>query len=630
MRVLELPGLSQKGDASDWLAAGGTADELRELADATPEATIEGDRPKLLLIGGKRPEILRDIEVTLRDPSKVVAGWIFSRGLAPAALRYSVDATKLRAGKVEITLPPRSAYLAAAKPEHVAGLLDGLFRFARFRAGRNGEPVEAPCDCPLDLARHALANASLLPLLSISRTPVLREDGSILDRPGYDGRTGIYYAPEIAFPAIPDGPTQEDARAALDRLRRPFRKFPFATDTDRDAVVAEVLTILTRHLVPRAPAFLHNATEAGSGKTKLFDTVSIVAVGGNAVLLNADILDDETELKKVLTTLTLAATPLVVFDNVGRGKEIRSPGLSNYLTATVYGDRLLGTNETVQAPTCAVIGMTGNGCEITGDNTRRILRIDLDAGVERPELREFDFDCETEAHEERGELIAAALTILRAHALDGWPRVAGRGGLGSFEDWDRLVCGALVFAGAPDILTLLEKTRTVDPERGRLVEVLRVLQGIGATGVGMKAGEIIRTVERVLKERAGDEDAEIEATGWLEVLSRYGKDGRPNSAALGRYLTRNKGRVVDDTTLIAEFDSDAKTSSFRVQVKRREGHLRGYTGVNGGNRSPFQSDVGAEENSDNNTAAYTGGPPEPPFTTVYPRKPAEDVQEGEL
>ena len=41
--------------------------------------------------------------------------------------------------------------------------------------------------------------------------------------------------------------------------------------------------------------FLHNATEAGSGKTKLFDTVAIIALNSNAPLLNASILDDEAE-----------------------------------------------------------------------------------------------------------------------------------------------------------------------------------------------------------------------------------------------------------------------------------------------------------------------------------------------
>jgi len=39
VRILELPGLPPNGDVSDWLAAGGTREKLRELARATPEWT---------------------------------------------------------------------------------------------------------------------------------------------------------------------------------------------------------------------------------------------------------------------------------------------------------------------------------------------------------------------------------------------------------------------------------------------------------------------------------------------------------------------------------------------------------------------------------------------------------------
>lgn len=39
VRVVELPGLLAKGDASDWIAAGGTKAELKRLADAAPDWT---------------------------------------------------------------------------------------------------------------------------------------------------------------------------------------------------------------------------------------------------------------------------------------------------------------------------------------------------------------------------------------------------------------------------------------------------------------------------------------------------------------------------------------------------------------------------------------------------------------
>jgi hypothetical protein len=510
-----------------------------------------------------------------------------------------------------------------AKPEHLQAQLDGLFAFAKVT--KEGEQYAV--DCPAELARYALANANLLPLQFISRTPVLRTDGSVLDKPGYDPATAIFYAPDETFPTVPNEPTQEDAAAALDRLRHPFRGFPFVTDGDRDAVLGEVLTLLTRHLVPRAPAFVHNAVEAGSGKTKLFDTVAIIALGTNAALLNADILDDETELKKVLTTLTLAASPLVVFDNVARGGQITSPGLSNYLTATVYGDRLLGSNTEVKAATCTIIGMTGNAVEVAGDNTRRMLRIDLDAGVERPETREFDFDCEAEARQDRGELVAAALTILRAHALAGWPAAPDRPALGSFEDWDRLVAGAIIFAGGSDIVTLLDRTRAADPERDDLAEVLRMLEGIGA-GKPMKTGEMIRAVEKKKAEALSNAVNGVSCEGhpieWHELLCRMSRDGSPNARRLGRYLAKNAGRITRGLQLVSTIDTHAKVAAYHVHVPGGSCGVCGVCGVSG---SPFLSRGNLNETHDSGckSAFYnkygSDRPSETPQTPQTPQTP---------
>jgi hypothetical protein len=43
IRILDLPGLGPKGDASDWLDDGGTPETLRALVEATPEWTAPTD-----------------------------------------------------------------------------------------------------------------------------------------------------------------------------------------------------------------------------------------------------------------------------------------------------------------------------------------------------------------------------------------------------------------------------------------------------------------------------------------------------------------------------------------------------------------------------------------------------------
>jgi len=45
IRIVELPNLPSKGDASDWIAAGGTKDELKRLIDATPDWTPAASEP---------------------------------------------------------------------------------------------------------------------------------------------------------------------------------------------------------------------------------------------------------------------------------------------------------------------------------------------------------------------------------------------------------------------------------------------------------------------------------------------------------------------------------------------------------------------------------------------------------
>ncbi|MCP1335158.1 AAA family ATPase [Futiania mangrovi] len=48
VRIVHLPGLQEKGDAADWIAAGGTAEELDRLAEA--EAEAEGPRVRFQLL----------------------------------------------------------------------------------------------------------------------------------------------------------------------------------------------------------------------------------------------------------------------------------------------------------------------------------------------------------------------------------------------------------------------------------------------------------------------------------------------------------------------------------------------------------------------------------------------------
>ena len=68
-------------------------------------------------------------------------------------------------------------------------------------------------------------------------------------------------------------------------------------------------------------------------------------------------------------------------------------------------------------PTNITVFATGNGLTVVGNLTRRTLRSTIDPKMEQPELREFDFDPREWVRERLGELVVAALTVLRAYLV---------------------------------------------------------------------------------------------------------------------------------------------------------------------------------------------------------------------
>ena len=80
--------------------------------------------------------------------------------------------------------------------------------------------------------------------------------------------------------------------------------------------------------------------------------------------------------------------------------------------------------------------------------TRRGLIANLDAKVERPELRKFSFDPIERALSNRGAYVAAAITIARAYIASSKPKVCNP--LGSYGEWSDAVRSPLVWLGCED------------------------------------------------------------------------------------------------------------------------------------------------------------------------------------
>ena len=293
-------------------------------------------------------------------------------------------------------------------------------------------------DAPDKVAEAYLARQGRwkLPLLAgIVNTPFLRADGTICEAAGYDVASHLLFKPETqVFPSVPQCPNKADAQAALEQLRQLIDTFPFVTKADHAVALAGILTALDRRSMATAPLIAFTSPTAGTGKSLLVDLISVLATGRLMPVLSQG--RNEEEFEKRLGASLLAGDACISIDYCEQ--PLSGALLCQALTQGELSIRMLGYSRNVMTAMNASIFATGNNLEIAGDLTRRCLLGSLDAGVERPELRNFSFDVIDKAHSRRGELVVAGLTVLRAWHI---ARAAGeRVSANPFGSFDLRTC----------------------------------------------------------------------------------------------------------------------------------------------------------------------------------------------
>jgi hypothetical protein len=285
-------------------------------------------------------------------------------------------------------------------------------------------------------------------LTAVSDVPVLRPDGTLWQTPGYDAATGVLYEPSGTFPPVPDDVTSDDADAAVEQLYEVVHDFRFENDDHRAAWLAGLLTPLARAAFDGpAPLFLIDANVRGAGKGLLAQTFGQLVLGREMPV--SSYAHDPDEMRKKVTAIALAGDRLIHLDNLEG--TFGNDTLDRALTATAWKDRILGKSQEVELPLTPVWYGTGNNVAVAADTTRRIIHVRLDVLDERPEERTGFRHPELIAwvRANRGRLLAAAFTVLRAYCNAGMPR-QHLTPFGSFEGWSRLVREAVVWAGQPD------------------------------------------------------------------------------------------------------------------------------------------------------------------------------------
>lgn len=439
------------------------------------------------------------------------------------------------------------------------GLRVVLGELAEWERPRSDGKGNVPSDVPKDVAKSLVCRGewqNIRPLWGIVGAPTLRPDGTVLQRPGYDGATCLLYMPPVGFtvPAVPDAPTDDEVRAALRSVRDVFCDFPFAGDAHEGAALAALMTVLVRPCIDGpTPMFIVDATTRGSGKGLLTDVVSLTATGRTAPIMPQT---SDEEFEKRVTALLLRGATLGVIDNVAR--PLGGAAMDAMLTADIWSGRRLGASTITEIPNRITWIATGNNVALRGDMPRRCLRVYLVPDTERPEERTgfAHPDLAAWTLKNRGELVAAVLTIARGYIAAGRPEVPGAE-FGSFGRWRTAVRDPLVWAGAPDPLTTISELREeADVE---LSAWCRVVDGIVEV-----AGEEPFGVGQVLEAMgAGAGNGRSDA---LQALAELCGTDSPTARQVAARLRSIKGRIISGRRLRYSPDPGKRGRSWTVET----------------------------------------------------------------
>lgn len=311
-------------------------------------------------------------------------------------------------------------------------------------------------------------------VLAIAGTPIIDASGRIVQVPGYDSQSQMLLDFEPgAFPPVPEAPTMEDARNALEVLMRPFREMPWTEAAAKSVTASAMLTSLVRGSLRTAPMHVFDSPTAGTGKSKICDAIGVLATGEVLPAMSQGKSPDEDE-KRISVSL-FYGDRVVLLDNCEL--PITGDFLCSCLTQETVQARILGESERRITPVACLFVASGNNVTVAGDMSRRTLICRIDSGAERPDERVFDFCPVQETRRDRAKMVVAGLTVLKAYHDAGRP-VKSLTPMGSFEDWSDWVRGALVWLGYADPCATREAVLDSDSNKNDLLEVMQLWERV--------------------------------------------------------------------------------------------------------------------------------------------------------
>jgi len=489
------------------------------MASMSQETADEPDThlARIEVINGKVGEAISAVEALL-----AATGRYYQRNGQVVELRTAADGVGCDVKVVTI--------------ESLQVALASMSEWQRFSA-RNG--TWQPCDPDARVCRLLLNGSDLKqlkPLKSAASQPHLRPDGSLCLAPGYDDDTGIFGAFDAHTIAVDPNPGIEAARAALAELEDLLVEVAFATDQDKSAALAAILTAAVRPSLPHAPLFHVTAHQPGSGKSYLCDLIAQFA--GPKPSSKASFPTSNEECGKLLLSQLMRSPAVIEFDNLTMNIKPYDK-LCSALTTEMIEGRVLSTSSTMGVSTRTLFLSSGNNVKPINDMLRRTMVIHLDPMVETPSARTFARpNLLADLRRDRSRYVTAALTVVRAWLASGAASVECRP-LGSFGEWSKWCRESLIWLGCEDPAAGLFEALESDPEKLLLG---RVLEGWNAR-YGASATMVRNVVPAAMRMEADDDfrEALIEASGGNDSV---------NVRKLGHWLAHQQGRIVRGLRLV--------------------------------------------------------------------------------
>ncbi len=447
----------------------------------------------------------------------------------------------------------------------VRHVLERCAEYWKFTVKGDRKPIYPPDEVVEDLME--VSEMPLPPLAGIMECPTILENNQIIDSPGYNPDTRLYYAPLNGLKInVPERPIQTDVKEAVDLLQEIFCDFPFDSEVSRTNVIGALCTAVLRPTIGDCcPMCIIDKPQIGTGASIITDVISLVVSGRCAHMTTAP--RKEEEWRKKILSILLAGNPVIVFDNI-EGK-LQSAALASALTARIFSDRILGRSEEIRVENNATWFGTGNNVDLDIDILRRCFLVRIDAvsarpwqrtGFRHPDLRAWVIS-------ERGRILSAILTLARAWILAGRPEPRNIPILGSFERWRFIVGGIMEFSGMNDLLGNLEdmyaETDSETPQWEWFFERWYEIWRDAPIPVSEINQRLLMETDSTNYHFAGSKLADVLPDYLADAWSKK----RSFVSVLGKSLTKRKGRVLPNGYMLKKMGTMKRAVLWQISKK---------------------------------------------------------------